>query len=88
MHTKAPPLQLQESAAFTPPEFWTEPQFWQENAARMQKQKAVFDRKLQEQEEKNRLVVKENAKIAKNIMKLAHNLLCCLVLTAILLRFV
>lgn len=54
----------------------------------MQKQKAVFDRKLQEQEEKNRLVVKENAKIAKNIMKLAHNLLCCLVLTAILLRFV
>lgn len=40
----------------------------------MQKQKAVFDRKLQEQEEKNRLVVKENAKIAKNIMKLAHHL--------------
>ena len=31
----------------------------------MQKQKAVFDRKLQEQEEK------ENAKIAQNIMKLA-----------------
>ena len=43
----------------------------QENAARMQKQKAVFDRKLQEQEEKNREVVKENAKIAQNIMKLA-----------------
>lgn len=40
----------------------------QENAARMQKQKAVFDRKLQEQEEKNREVVKENAKIAQNIM--------------------
>ncbi len=34
----------------------------------MMKQKAVFDRKLQEQEEKNRLVVKENAKIAQNIM--------------------
>mmetsp|Transcript_37409 Transcript_37409/g.46244 ORF Transcript_37409/g.46244 Transcript_37409/m.46244 type:complete len:327 (-) Transcript_37409:46-1026(-) len=42
----------------------------QENAARMQKQKAVFDRKLQEQEEKNRLVVKENAKIAQNIMNM------------------
>lgn len=41
---------------------------WQENAARMKKQKAVFDRKLQEQEEKNRIVVKENAKIAQNIM--------------------
>ena len=37
----------------------------------MQKQKAVFDRKLQEQEEKNREVVKDNAKIAQNIMKLA-----------------
>lgn len=34
----------------------------------MKKQKAVFDRKLQEQEEKNRIVVKENAKIAQNIM--------------------
>jgi len=42
----------------------------QENAARMKKQKAVFDRKLQEQEEKNRIVVKENAKIAQNIMNM------------------
>lgn len=41
----------------------------QENAARMQKQKAVFDRKLKEQEQKNMEQVKENAIIAKNIMK-------------------
>lgn len=42
----------------------------QENAARMQKQKAVFDRKLKEQEQKNMEQVKENAIIAKNIMKM------------------
>eukprot|EP00434_Breviolum_minutum_P036535 symbB.v1.2.032375.t1/scaffold3884.1/size52087/3 len=40
----------------------------QENAARMQKQKAVFDRKLKEQEEKNMQQVKENAILAKKIM--------------------
>lgn len=45
-------------------------QVQQENAARMQRQKAVFDRKLQEQEEKNRAVVKENAVIAQNIMNM------------------
>ncbi|CAK9112611.1 Pumilio domain-containing protein C6G9.14 [Durusdinium trenchii] len=44
-------------------------QVQQENAARMQRQKAVFDRK-QEQEEKNRAVVKENAVIAQNIMNM------------------
>ncbi|CAE7474786.1 unnamed protein product, partial [Symbiodinium sp. CCMP2456] len=43
-------------------------QVQQENAARMQRQKAVFDRKLKEQEQKNLEVVKENALIAKNIM--------------------
>eukprot|EP00439_Symbiodinium_sp_Y106_P004209 s1205_g1.t1 len=43
-------------------------QVQQENAARMQRQKAVFDRKLKEQEQKNLKVVKENALIAKNIM--------------------
>ena len=42
----------------------------QENAARMQKQKAVFDRKLKEQEQKNMEQVKENAMIAQNIMKM------------------
>ncbi|CAE7255264.1 ppiA [Symbiodinium pilosum] len=41
----------------------------QENAARMQRQKAVFDRKLKEQEQKNLDVVKENALIAKTIME-------------------
>lgn len=45
----------------------------QENAARMQKQKAVFDRKLKEQEEKNLQQAKENAIIAKNIMKMKHD---------------
>eukprot|EP00440_Ansanella_granifera_P000352 gb/GFBE01000381.1/.p1 GENE.gb/GFBE01000381.1/~~gb/GFBE01000381.1/.p1 ORF type:complete len:343 (+),score=143.72 gb/GFBE01000381.1/:1-1029(+) len=39
-----------------------------ENAARMQRQKAVFDRKLKEQEDKNLEVVKANALIARQIM--------------------
>ncbi|CAJ1402331.1 unnamed protein product [Effrenium voratum] len=41
-----------------------------ENAVRLQKQKKVFDRKLKEQEEKNQVVVKENAELAKSIMHL------------------
>ena len=41
----------------------------QENAARMERQKAVFDRKLKEQEQKNLEVVKQNALLAKNIME-------------------
>jgi len=43
-------------------------QVQQENAARMQRQKAVFDRKLKEQEQTNLQVVKENALLAKQIM--------------------
>lgn len=41
-----------------------------ENSARLEKQKKIFDRKLKEQEEKNQLVGKENAKLAKSIMHL------------------
>ncbi|CAJ1374618.1 unnamed protein product [Effrenium voratum] len=44
----------------------------QENAARMQRQKAVFDRKLKEQEQKNLDVVKENAVMAKRIMDMKN----------------
>ena len=43
-------------------------QVQKENAGRLQRQKAVFDRKLREQEQKNLGVVKENAMIAKKIM--------------------
>eukprot|EP00933_Yihiella_yeosuensis_P024527 TRINITY_DN1901_c5_g1_i1.p1 TRINITY_DN1901_c5_g1~~TRINITY_DN1901_c5_g1_i1.p1 ORF type:complete len:418 (+),score=159.79 TRINITY_DN1901_c5_g1_i1:122-1375(+) len=44
-----------------------------ENQARIQKQKAVFDKKLREQEAKNQGVIAENAKIAKVIMDLKTN---------------
>lgn len=40
------------------------------NAARLHRQKVVFDKKLREQEEKNVKVVKENAKFAKEILNL------------------
>jgi len=40
------------------------------NAARLHRQKVVFDKKLREQEEKNVKVVKENAKSAKEILNL------------------
>ena len=45
-------------------------QVQKENAGRLQRQKAVFDRKLREQEQKNLGVVKENAMIAKKIMSM------------------
>lgn len=41
-----------------------------ENQARIEKQKAVFDKKLKEQEQKNQEVISENAKFAKKIMDL------------------
>ncbi|CAE7660419.1 SPAC6G9.14 [Symbiodinium pilosum] len=41
-----------------------------ENGLRLQRQKAVFDRKLKEQEAKNQGVAKENADLAKSIMQL------------------
>ncbi|CAE7398310.1 SPAC6G9.14 [Symbiodinium natans] len=41
-----------------------------ENSLRLQRQKAVFDRKLKEQEAKNQGVAKENADLAKSIMQL------------------
>lgn len=40
------------------------------NAARLQRQKAVFDKKLKDQEEKNVKIVKENAKYAKEILNM------------------
>lgn len=40
------------------------------NAARLQRQKVVFDKKLRDQEENNVLIVKENAQLAKQILKL------------------
>eukprot|EP00439_Symbiodinium_sp_Y106_P071511 s663_g12.t2 len=44
-----------------------------ENSLRLQRQKAVFDRKLKEQEAKNQGVAKENADLAKTIMQLKKN---------------
>jgi len=41
-----------------------------ENSLRLQREKAVFDRKLKEQEAKNQVVAKENADLAKAIMQL------------------
>eukprot|EP00933_Yihiella_yeosuensis_P004925 TRINITY_DN109335_c0_g1_i1.p1 TRINITY_DN109335_c0_g1~~TRINITY_DN109335_c0_g1_i1.p1 ORF type:complete len:374 (+),score=122.58 TRINITY_DN109335_c0_g1_i1:73-1194(+) len=41
-----------------------------DSRTRLAKQKKIFDRKLKEQEKKNKVVVNENAKLAKSIMKL------------------
>lgn len=40
------------------------------NAARLQRQKTVFDAKLKEQEENNVVIVQENARLAKKILSL------------------